>query len=581
MMPPLIYAMLGTSVHASVGTGGLISLLTGETLASEGDLDERTRKATLLSLLVGTIITMMGVFRLAFLVRFLSQPALSGFITGSALLIILSQAKPMLGLPKEEAHSSWTTLLFWHPEYLSHVNCAELGIGLVALVFLLNVGRLKGVRYLEYMSKFKELFLLAVSAVFCARWNPNAPEDDRIPVIGAVPQGLPSFEFPISSWQHIADAKELLPGATLIALVSFLSSFAAAKKFAMKDGYEVRASNELLALGLANAGGATMGAVPVQIGLSRSGLAYQAGVKSQLGANIFVAVIVALVVVLLSPALYNVPLCVLNAIIINAATHLQEVHVLKELASFAGESEFSWKVRMEVVVWIAGFFCTIFLGAFSGMLCAVGISLALILNQVSNPDIHVLGFKESGEMANSRDSENASSLPTLADRKWMALQCHQDEQLHVEPGIMVFRLDGPLFYANVEFLQEWLDQQELKMAREGNDCVSIIMNAQSVPFVDTSAIHTLVSLINSYKERNILFFVANTFGQTGRLITSKVEDHCESMVFPQHVARAKACRTVDDFVQLTKLHRKAVSETTCRRSRSLKHWPAGCVGGEH
>ena len=195
-----------------------------------------------------------------------------------------------------------------------------------------------------------------------------------------VPEGLPEFSLPVRDAADLQLARELLPGALLIALVVFLSSWAGAKKFALKDGYKIGSQNEMLALGLANVAGAFQGAVPTQIGLSRMGIAYGMGVKSQLGANVLVAAVVALGVLCLSPAFAAVPRPVLNAIIVSGAAHLTEFEQARYLWRVVQAD--SVRYRTDVGVWWVGLVSTLCLGAFEGILVAVGVSLVLIVYQV-------------------------------------------------------------------------------------------------------------------------------------------------------------------------------------------------------
>lgn len=549
MLPPIVYAFFGTCVHASVGTGGLVSLLTGEVLAPLGDLEERTKAAAMLTAMVGMIMALMGVLQLAFLVRFLSRPALSGFITASAMLIMLSQVAPMLGLPDWASKGGIVNIVRHHLTYLEMTSPATLCLSTVTLLFLLNAKRLKTVRFLKFLSDFKELVMLAVSAVFCTFYNQQAKADERIRVVGKVPSGLPNLTFPVTSAADLQLMKELVPGAILLAFVVFLSSFAGAKKFAMKDGYQIRAFNELMALGFANFLGAFFGSVPTQVGLSRMGIAHQAGIKSQLGANVLVGVVVCLGVVLFSRYVENVPMCVLNCIIVNGASHLTEFDQAVELYAYAQNERYSWKMRGEMFTWIIGFSCTLCLGAFQGMLAAVVTSLVIILYQVVNPDIVELGFRE-------RDGEDTHSSRA---RKWMALDRAGACREH---GILVLRMEGPLFYANVERLQEWVEEQELDYSeRSGidNSLDGIILSASAIPFMDTSAVQTLYALIKTCAGRGTLFCIANTFGTTGRIAADKLEPLMLAALKTSYLkTQLKNSASIDDFVKLVRGHREAL-----------------------
>jgi len=414
ILPPALYAIFGTCVHSSVGTGGLVALLTGEQLVQytapsgsgwASDVEYRTHVGAILTAEVGMILALMGICKLAFLVRFLSRPALSGFITASAVLIIVSQMAGAIGLPEDKRKGGLVNVLVHHYQYLSLASIPATCLSTVAMLYLMRaksfytsgVRMCKQVRLLKPLVQFKELVLLVGSAAVAWQWNARLGSRgglSRIEVIGSVPSGLPMLQFPVRSREDLDLAQRMLPGAGLIALVVFLSSFAGAKKFAMKDGYQVRAFNELLALGMANLGGAFMGAVPTQIGLSRMGIAHGAGVKTQMGANVFVAVVVALAVQCCSPALYEVPRCVLNCIIMSGASHLTEFEEAKLLWTFfSAGNAYDYKARLDIVTWMSGFLCTLYFGAFKGILIAVFISLALIVYQVVEPSINELAYK--------------------------------------------------------------------------------------------------------------------------------------------------------------------------------------------
>eukprot|EP00931_Biecheleriopsis_adriatica_P062354 TRINITY_DN37558_c0_g1_i1.p1 TRINITY_DN37558_c0_g1~~TRINITY_DN37558_c0_g1_i1.p1 ORF type:complete len:737 (+),score=108.51 TRINITY_DN37558_c0_g1_i1:45-2255(+) len=497
--PPLLYSLFGTCVHSSVGTGGLVSLLTGEQLVRYGDLEERTRASAIFTLLVGLVITLMGVFRLAFLVRFLSKPALSGFITASAVLIMVSQFKPMLGLPKADTGGIFDIAVF-HPGEFSDFSPATVMLSICSVVYLKGIRKLKSYHWtLRLLGDFKELTWLAIAALFVSWQSPAL----RIDVVGDVPSGLPSLAWPLHGKRDLELAQEMLPGALVVALVTFLSSFAGAKKFAMKAGYQVIAMNELLALGIANMGGALYGAVPTQIGLSRMGIAYSTGVKSQLGANIYVAVVVAAVLQLFSPCLYFVPRCVLNVIILIGSSHLTEFRHMLWLWSLRSTRTRQRTYLVDFAVWWVAFLFTLLFGAFRGILSALGVSLLLILYQVADPPISTLGYSE--------------------DRKrWLNVKAHKE--VLQRDGILAFRLEGPLFYANIERLEEWLAEEEVRAGAAGRPLKALVLSAAAIPFVDTTALESLKQLIAAYQKRNVAFLVANASGQPQKILQHVLGD---------------------------------------------------------
>jgi len=461
---------------------------------------------------------------------------------------MLSQLSPMIGLPSG-AKGGIIDICLYQRQYFEQLNVATLCLSMCALFFLMNAKSLKRMGVLKYVAQFKELFLLAVTLLFTRSFNACASEDGKITVVGDMPAGLPHFSSPLKK-DIVGLWWELLPAAALVALVVFLSSFAGAKKFAMKDGYQIKAFNELIALGLANCAGAFNGAVPTQIGLSRMGIAHQAGIKSQLGANILVAAVVAGITAVFSKDLYNVPKCALNCIIVNGASHLTEFEEVVELWKLAKNPKYNWKCRMDVVVWITGFACTLYFGAFQGILIAVVLSLCLILYQVVNPEVTELGFKAS--------TDHHTHAPDDRARKW--INCTSKDAV-VEDGILVYRIEGPLFYANVESMQEWLDEREVQYEEEvGVTYQGIILSAAAVSFVDTTAIRVLEDMIKSYAARGIMFFIANGYGSAGRMFTDNLEALEELAVKPDFKKQVQNSSTIDDFVQLIKDHACKISK---------------------
>eukprot|EP00928_Gymnodinium_smaydae_P013717 TRINITY_DN14983_c0_g1_i2.p1 TRINITY_DN14983_c0_g1~~TRINITY_DN14983_c0_g1_i2.p1 ORF type:complete len:650 (+),score=91.72 TRINITY_DN14983_c0_g1_i2:301-2250(+) len=543
MLGPAVYAIFGTCIHSSIGTGALICLMTADVLKLVGETEaERTARAGLLTFLVGAILALMGLLRMASFVRFLSRPALSGFITAGSLLAMLSQAEGMLGLPKlAKPNDSIQGLLMHNPMLLKETKWPTLVLSVVALLYLTNAKKLKKIKLLKPFGDFKELVLLGTYAIFSAYWNAAVGDSLHVAVVGDIPSGLPRLSNPFT--QAAASGtliREMLPGAFFIALVAFLTSFAGAKKFGLEDGYKIEPTNELVGIGMTNVAGAFLGAVPTSIGNTRMGIARQCGVRTQLGANVFVSIYVGFAVAFLTKLLYNIPLCSLNAIIVVGSSHMMEFSHAKELYQFSKIKELNWKTRMDIIVWMVGFFGTMQLGASDGIALACVVSLFIIVYQVVNPEIQALGFQHD-VAANSR--------------RWKSLP----RANHVEvPGIIVYRLEGPCFYANVEQMIEWLENEELKRMEEdpNYELKAIIFSAIAVPFMDTTAAQSIERCIKTYRDRNVLFFIANTFGQTGRLVTMQIEDK-EARGDAKLEAKIKTCSSIDDFVELVQEHFKA------------------------
>lgn len=548
ILPPIVYAMFGTCIHSSVGTGGLVSLLTGEQLlklvqydAKFNNIEDRTHAVGILTLLVGVVLALMGLFRLAFLVRFLSRPALSGFVTASAILIMLSQVMPMLG-----REGSIVKVLLTDPESLQDINVPTFMLSCMSLAYLMIAKKLKKLPApLNMLGEFKELVLLSVSGLFCFALG----HDLGIKMVPPVPQGLPQFGMPIKNADDLALARELLPAATLIAIVTYLSSFAGAKKFAMMDGYQISAINEFLALGFANVLGACNGAVPTQIGLSRMGIARDMGVRSQLGSNVFVGLMVLLAIQVLSPLLQLVPLCVLNVIIVNGASHLTEFEQMQWTVGFEREQNrrTSTSSFMDSAVWMTACISTLIFGALQGILLAAVVSLLVIIYLAANPPLVILGYKASAA-------------------RWVATSSG-NSRLTYREGVFCFRVEGPLFFANIERLQEWLEQIEVEYQMKGSPIQAMVMSSLAVPFVDSTALQALKTMLEAYKSRGVTFFIANAVGQPGRMFDFMLNE--ANQLLPKksvgHIYSVQECLDIYDTMKRGSM---PISRSRCLLSAS-------------
>ena len=531
VLAPVLYALLGTCHEASVGTGGLVSLLTGERLRAlypgpEREA-ERSARVALLSLLVGLILALMGALQLHFLVRFLSRPALSGFISGSALLIVKSMLGPMLSRTGASAEDALAA---------GDVDRTTVIVASAAFVWLYSAKTLKkrfnklagvGGAVARALVQFKELVALGAGTSLAFSGAAN------LAVVGAVPTGLPKLSTPPLDY---GDAVEMLPGACLIAVVVFVSSFASAKKCALEGGYHVVASRELWALGAANVASSLVGGVPVQVGLSRSGLALSLGVKSLFGANVVVAAVVAAVVSVAAEAVAFAPRCILSAIICNAALHLLEFDFARTLWARRDIGE-----KQDLAVWVAAFLGTLVFGAFAGVVLAVAMSLLLVLYSVTTPNVSVLDRRAS-------DGQWTSS-PALPGLRHVSRQT-----------TLVVRVEGPLWYANCERFHDQLNSLELASARQGDETLAIVLQASSVSFVDATALGTLEEMLRSWQLRSVHFYVASAYGQPKALL--------ERILGEAHPALRDCSRGVDDCLE----RERAARAATPRKSLSVHNF---------
>ncbi|CAD7963376.1 unnamed protein product [Amoebophrya sp. A120] len=337
--PAIMYAIFGTSPHASISSGAVAAVMIADQLSKYGDIEVRTRVASYLALTTGLLIFIFGVTKLTFLVRFLSQPTLSGFISGASLIIAATQSKQLTGLDKHLYNAKGVVpILTGTFANITAVNWAAVAIGLCVMAVLHKSKALKAslkkreetwAKILLQSLDFKELFVVLFfgGLVYSLR-TPGAVNDSQetglvVNVVGPVPQGVPGFTPP---WEYVPDSVtfvSLLPGSLLIALTSFITTFSSSRRVALQQGYSIKASQEAIALGIAGITGGFFQSFPVSGSLSRAALLPMLGINSQIG-GLVATCVVASGLIFFSSAIFWIPKCVLSGIIILACTNLQD-----------------------------------------------------------------------------------------------------------------------------------------------------------------------------------------------------------------------------------------------------------------
>lgn len=464
-IPLLIYALFGTSRQLAVGPVAMVSLLvlTGVSTLAEPGTEEYIAFVLLLMLMIGLIQFLMGVLRLGFLVNFLSHAVISAFTSAAAIIIGLSQLKHLLGV-KLEAGKDVFKLIFEAITRISEINTITLSIGLVSILILI------------FMKKFAPkipgpliVVVISILVVYGLRL-----ESYGVKIVGQVPSGLPSVSLPsFNSSALIA----LLPIAVTISLIGFMESIAMAKALAAKEKYKVVANQELIGLGLANMGGAFFSAYPVTGGFSRSAVNYQSGAKTPL-ASIITAFLIILTLLFFTGLFYYLPTAVLAAIIMVAVYGLIDVKEAKYL--FKVQSVDGW-------TWVITFVSTLVLGIEQGILVGAGFSLIIFIGRSAYPHVAELGFlKEENVYRNIKRYPDAL----------------------VDPHVIIFRFDAPLYFANMTFFETKLSERIVEKPKTK----WVVLDFSSVNSIDAVALHSLKELIQTYNEASIEFVFSGVKG---------------------------------------------------------------------
>lgn len=464
-IPLLIYALFGTSRQLAVGPVAMVSLLvlTGVSTLAEPGTEEFISLVLLLMLMIGLLQFLMGVFRLGFLVNFLSHAVISAFTSAAAIVIGLSQLKHLLGV-KLEAGKDVFKLIFEAIVRISEINTLTLSIGLVSILILIFMKK--------YVPKIPGPLIVVVLSIFVVYGLKL--ESYGVKIVGQVPSGLPSVSLPsFNSSALIA----LFPIAVTISLIGFMESIAMAKAIAAKEKYKVVANKELIGLGLANIGGSFFSAYPVTGGFSRSAVNYQSGAKTPL-ASMITAFLIILTLLFFTGLFYYLPNAVLAAIIMVAVYGLIDVKEVKYL----------FKVRsLDGWTWVITFVATLVIGIEQGILVGAGFSLIVFIGRSAYPHVAELGFlKEENVYRNIKRYPDA-----LVDQK-----------------VIIFRFDAPLYFANMTFFETKLSERIIEKPKTK----WVILDFSGVNSIDAVALHSLKDLIQTYNEAKIEFLFSGVKG---------------------------------------------------------------------
>ncbi|MFG6117446.1 SulP family inorganic anion transporter [Halobacillus sp. MO56] len=464
-IPLIIYALLGSSRQLAVGPVAMVSLLvlSGVSTLAEPGSDQFIAYALLLSLMVGVIQLSMGLFRLGFIVNFLSHAVISGFTSAAALIIGFSQLKHLLGV-KLEGGKNVFLLLFDAFQKIGVINWITFAIGIGSIIVLIY--------FKKKFPKFPAPLLVVVGSTLVVYFF-NL-EEHGVSIIREVPGGLPGFSLPAFSVDSIT---ALLPIALTISFVGFMESIAVAKTIASKEKYKVDSNQELTGLGAANIVGSFFSASPVTGGFSRTAVNYQAGAKSGL-ASVITAVLIMLTLLFFTDLFYYLPNAVLAAIIMVAVFGLIDVKEAKHL--FRIKQSDGW-------VLVITFFATLLTSIEAGILIGAGASLLLFIWRSAYPHTAELGYIEEEDIFKNVD---------------------RYEHAKMFKDTLVFRIDASLYFANLAFLEERLRKE----ISDKDDINRVVLDFSGVNAIDAVAIDELEKLMDEYKEAGIDFHLAHVKG---------------------------------------------------------------------
>jgi high affinity sulfate transporter 1 len=461
LLPMVAYVLLGSSRQLIIGTEGSVSTLVAAAvlpLAVAGS-DRAAELAAALALLVAACFLLARLLRLGWLADYFSRPVLLGYIHGVAVVLVIGQLGKLLGLSitaREPLPRLWE-----NARELGDVSGATVAVSVVALAALF---------LLRFFLRGVPGALIVVVAAIAVSWAFDL-QSHGVAVVGSIPGGLPSLTVPTPP---LADVAHLLPAAVGVFLVSFADEILTARAFAGKHNQHVRASQELLAMGAANAAAGFTQGFSVGASGSRTAVNESMGARTQIAGLCAAGTIVAILLFLTGPVQY-LPKAVLGAVIVAAGVSLVDPAAWRALAAID---------RVEVAIAAVTTACVVFFGVLEALVVAVGLSVIDTVRRSARPYDAVLGWSDR--------------LGRFAD-----VSLHPSAK--ITPGVVVYRLDDRLFFANARYVKGRV-REAIRAAP--TETSWFVFDAEAVTHIDSTGMEALESLAAGLRRDGITLVVA-------------------------------------------------------------------------
>lgn len=474
LVPQIVYAVLGTSRQLAVGPVAMDSLLVAAGLGTLSIVDpsQYIQMAILLALLMGAIQFSLGLFKMGFIVDFLSKPVISGFTSAAAIIIGLSQIKHLIGIPISQSnklHLFVASLI--NSEHAIHLPTLTIGIVSMLLIVLIK----------KWNAKIPSAL---IAVLIGSLWVYFSQQNQQgLAVVGDIPEGLPTFSLPIVDWLTV---KQLFPIAFTIAIVAYMEAISVAKAIQGKHkSHELNPNQELLALGASNMIGSLFQSYPATGGFSRTAVNKQAGAKTGF-ASLISALIVGITLSFLTHWFFYLPKAVLGAIIIVAVFNLIDLKYARRLYRSRKD---------EFALLILTFMLTLFVGISQGILFGIILSLLLLVYRTSKPHYAFLG-----RIGTTNYFKNIARFP---------------DEVVLRDDLIILRFDAQLFFGNIQFFKQLvLNAVEKKQGK----VKGFIINARAINYIDSTATEQLVQLIKKLQKNNIRVMIVGAIGPARDLI---------------------------------------------------------------
>jgi sulfate permease, SulP family len=477
LLPTVAYTFLGSSRQLIIGPEGSLAALVAAAvlgLATAGS-PEALELAGALALLVAACFLVARLLRLGWLADYLSRPVLVGYIHGVAVVLIVGQLGKLTGIDVDAGDP--VPQLVEMGREIGDIDPTTFAVGLVALLLLIPA------RYV--MPRLPAALIVVIGAIVASK--ALGLNEHGVAVVGDIPAGLPELSVPTPAWQ---DVVALAPAAAGLFLVSFADEVLTARSFAGRHGQHIRADQELLAMGAANAAAGITQGFPVGASGSRTAVNDSMGARSQI-AGLLAAGAILLVLLFLTAPIAYLPKAVLGAVIITAAIGLIEPAVWRELASTD---------RVELAIAAVTAVGVILTGVLEAIIFAVGLSMIDVVRRSARPHDAVLGWVDS-----------------LG--RWADVARHDDAK--VTPGVVVYRLDDRLFFANASYVKGRVNEA---LRGAPTDTTALVLDAEAMTHIDSAGLQALEDLAGTLKADGIALHFARAKHPIADRIAERLTD---------------------------------------------------------
>ena len=437
----------------------------------------------MLALIVGAIMILASVAKLGFIADLISKPTMIGYMNGLALTILVGQLPKLFGFKVEADGFIGEVTGFVKGLANGEAVAAAAAVGIAGIVVILVLQR--------WLPKVPAVLIMVVLAI--ASTTVFSLADHGVSLVGVLPKGFPPLTIP-----HIglSDLGPLFAGAAGIVVVSLADTISTASAFAARTGQEINGNKEMIGIGAANLAAGLFQGFPVSTSGSRTAVAERSGAKTQLTGVVGAALIILMIV--LVPGLFrNLPQPALAAVVITASLSLADIPGTVRL----------WRQRrVEFLLSIAAFLGVVLLGVLPGIAIAVALSILNVFRRAWWPYDTELGRVEG--LAGYHD-------------------VHSYPQAEHLPGLVIYRFDGPLFFANAKTFRD----EVRRMARADPPPIWILIAAEPMTDVDTTASDMLEELDEALNDQGISL----VFAELKDPVRRKIERYgLTRTINPQH-----------------------------------------------